>query len=87
MTITAINATVGGRGNVTISFSSQDGDPPSGDVTLQVGFFASRISNRWVWDFSDNKYRYWSQLPTTGETYNTDKAAGITGFVQVPDAS
>ena len=87
VTITAINATVGGRGNVTISFSSQDGDVPSGDYTLQVGFFASKISNRWVWDFSDNKYRYWSQLPTTSATYNTDKAAGVTGFVQVPDAT
>lgn len=85
--ITAINATVGGRGNVTIAFSSQDGDAPTGDYTLQVGFFASRISNRWVHDFSGNKYRYWSQLPTTGATYNTDKAAGITGFVQIPDAA
>lgn len=85
--ITAINATVGGRGNVTIAFSNQDGDPPAGDYTLQVGFFADRISNRWVWDIQGNKYRYWSQLPTTGATYNTDKAAGVTGFVQVPDAS
>ena len=85
--ITAINATVGGRGNVTIAFSSQDGDVPSGDYTLQVGFFASRISNRWVHDFTGNKYRYWSQLPTTGATYATDKAAGITGFVQIPDAA
>jgi hypothetical protein len=87
VTITAINATVGGRGNVTIAFSSQDGDPPSGDITLQVGFFASRISNRWVWNFNDQKYRYWSQLPTTAATYATDKAAGVTGFVQVPDAA
>jgi hypothetical protein len=87
VTITAINATVGGRGNVTIGFSSQDGDVPAGDYTLQVGFFASRISNRWVWDFTDNKYRYWSQLPTTGATYATDKANGVTGFVQVPDAT
>jgi hypothetical protein len=85
--ITAINATVGGRGNVTIAFSSQDGDPPSGDYTLQVGFFASRISNRWVHDFAGNKYRYWSQLPTTGATYPTDAANGVTGFVQIPDAS
>ena len=87
VTITAINATVSGRGNVTIAFSNQDGDPPSGDYTLQVGFFASRISNRWVYDFAGNKYRYWSQLPTTGATYAVDKANGVTGFVQVPDAS
>lgn len=87
VTITAINATVGGRGNVTIAFSSQDGDPPSGDVTFQVGFFASKLQNRWVWDHAGNKYRYWSQLPTTGATYATDKANGVTGFVQIPDAS
>lgn len=87
VTITAINATVGGRGNVTIGFSSQDGDVPAGDYTLQVGFFASRISNRWVHDFIGNKYRYWSQLPTTAATYATDAAAGITGFVQIPDAT
>jgi hypothetical protein len=87
VTITAVNATVGGRGNVTIAFSSQDGDVPAGDVTLQVGFFADRISNRWVWDIKGNKYRYWSQLPTTGNTYNTDKVANTTGFVQVPDAT
>ncbi|CAB4132823.1 hypothetical protein UFOVP257_2 [uncultured Caudovirales phage] len=87
VTITAVNATVGGRGNVTVAFSSQDGDAPTGDVTFQVGFFASRVSNRWVWDFAGNKYRYWSQLPTTGATYNTDKSNGVTGFVQIPDAS
>ena len=85
--ITAINPTVGGRGNVTIAFSSQDGDVPAGDYTLQVGFFADRISNRWVWDIQGNKYRYWSQLPTTAATYATDKANGVTGFVQVPDAT
>lgn len=87
VTITAINATVAGRGNVTIAFSSQDGDVPSGDYTLQVGFFASRISNRWVSDFAGNKYRYWSQLPTTAATYATDKANGVVGFVQIPDAT
>jgi len=87
VTITAVNATVGGRGNVTIAFSSQDGDVPAEDVTFQVGFFADRITNRWVSDIKGNKYRYWSQLPTTGNKYATDKAAGVTGFVQVPDAT
>lgn len=87
VTITAINPTVAGRGNVTIAFSSQDGDVPAGDVTFQIGFFADRISNRWVWDIKGNKYRYWSQLPTTAATYATDKANGVVGFVQIPDAT
>ena len=91
--ITAINATVGGYGNVTIGFSNQDGDPPSGNYTMQAGFFASKLTNRWVWDWATNangnrnKYRYWSQNPTTANPYPTDSAAGTTGFVQIPDAS
>jgi hypothetical protein len=87
VTITAINATVGGYGNVTIGFSSQDGDVPSGNYTMQAGFYASRITNRWVHDFDGNKYRYWNQAPTTANTYAVDAAAGAVGFVQVPDAS
>jgi len=91
--ITAINATVGGYGNVTIGFSNQDGDPPSGNYTMEVGFFASKLTNRWVWDFGNdgygnrNKYRHWSQTPTTAKPYVTDAANGVTGFVQIPDAS
>lgn len=85
--ITAINATVGGYGNVTIAFSEQDGDPPSGNYEMQVGFFASRITNRWVHDFDGNKYRYWTQAPTTANEYSVDAAAGTVGFVQIPDAS
>ena len=87
VTITAINATVGGYGNVTISFTPQDGDVPTTNYTMQVGFYASRITNRWVSDFSGNKYRYWSQSPTTANTYAVDAAAGTVGFVQVPDAT
>lgn len=87
VTVTAINATVGGFGNVTVAFSSVDGDVPSGLYTMESGFYASRISNRWVSDFSNNKYRYWSQSPTTIKTYHTDAANGTVGFVQVPDAS
>jgi hypothetical protein len=56
--ITAINATVGGYGNVTVNFSLQDGDPPSGNYTMQVGGYASRITNKFVYDFAGNKYRY-----------------------------
>ena len=56
--ITAINATVGGYGNVTVAFSLQDGDPPSTNYTMQVGGYASRITNKFVYDFAGNKYRY-----------------------------
>jgi len=84
--ITAINATVGNIGNVTVNFSLQDGDPPSGVYTMEAGFFASRITNRWVYDFNGNKYRYWSQSPTTAKPYHVDAAAGTVGFVQIPDA-
>jgi ribosomal protein L27 len=93
VTVTAINATVGGYGNVTIGFSSQDGDPPSGNYTMETGFYASKLTNRWVWDFGNdghgyrNKYRYWSQSPTTANPYVVDKANGATGFVQIPDAA
>jgi hypothetical protein len=91
--ITAINATVGGYGNVTIGFSSQDGDAPTGNYTMQVGFYASKLTNRWVYDFATNangnrnKYRHWSQTPTTANPYVVDADAGTTGFVQIPDAS
>ena len=48
---------------------------------------ASRITNRWVYDFSGNKYRYWTADATTNNPYAVDKAAGVTGFVQVLDAN
>lgn len=51
-------------------------------------FYASKITNRWVWDFSGNKYRYWhNDTATTSNTYAVDAAAGVVGFVSVPDAS
>ena len=87
VTVTAINSTVGGYGNVTVAFSLQDGDVPTTNYTMQTGFYASRITNRWVYDFAGNKYRYWSQTPTTNNAYTVDAAAGTVGFVQIPDAS
>jgi hypothetical protein len=51
-------------------------------------FYVKKISNRWVWDFSDNKYRYWHNgTATTNNEYSVDAAAGVVGFVSVPDAS
>ena len=90
---TTINGTV--YSNVTLGFSSQTVTAASATfgAPIQVGFFASKLTNRWVWDWNTNaqgnhnKYRYWSQTPTTANTYVVDSAAGTVGFVQVPDAS
>ena len=49
-------------------------------------FYAKKITNKFVWDFNDNKYRYWhNATATTNNTYATDYAARITGFVSIPD--
>ena len=50
-------------------------------------FYAKKITNHFVWDFDNVKYRYWSQGATTNNPYLTDRDAGVTGFVQVLDAS
>jgi hypothetical protein len=53
-------------------------------------FYVSKITNRWVYDFSTppKKYRYWhNSTATTSNDYATDAAAGVVGFVSVPDAS
>lgn len=51
-------------------------------------FYAKKITNHFVWDFNNNKYRYWhNATATTSNTYTTDYAAGVTGFVSVPDAT
>jgi len=98
VTITAINPTTTINGvaysNVTISFSSQTVSTTKGggSTPIQVGFFASKLTNRWVYDWGQdgygnhNKYRYWSQLPTTANAYVKDAASGYVGFVQIPDA-
>jgi hypothetical protein len=51
-------------------------------------FYVKKITNRWVWDFNNNKYRYWhNATATTNNEYAVDAAAGVVGFVSVPDAS
>jgi hypothetical protein len=60
-------------------------------VTTATGnFYASKITNKFVWDFSDTpkKYRYWhNATATTDNTYAVDYAAGVVGFVSIPDAT
>jgi hypothetical protein len=46
-------------------------------------FYAKRITNRWVYDFAGNKYRYHLATATTSNAYAVDAAAGTVGFVQV----
>lgn len=68
---------------------------PTAANTMSIGIIlanttvlnASRITNRWVYDFAGNKYRYWTAAATTNNPYAVDKAAGVTGFVQVLDAT
>jgi hypothetical protein len=54
-------------------------------VTLQdeSTFYAARICNKFVHDWSGNKYRYHLAAATTNNTYAVDYAAGTVGFVQV----
>lgn len=60
-------------------------------VTTATGnFYASKITNHFVWDFSatPKKYRYWhNSTATTDNDYHTDYSAGVVGFVSIPDAS
>jgi hypothetical protein len=53
-------------------------------------FYASKITNKFVWDFSSTpkKYRYWhNATATTNNEYHVDYAAGVMGFVSIPDAT
>ena len=59
-------------------------------TTATTTFYASKITNKFVWDFSTppKKYRYWhNATATTSNEYVTDYAAGVAGFVSIPDAS
>ena len=49
-------------------------------------FRASRITNKWVYDFAGNKYRYWFASATTNNAYPVDAKAGVVGFVQVANS-
>jgi hypothetical protein len=68
---------------------------PTAPNTMSIGIilansttrYASRITNRWVYDFVGNKYRYWTKSATTSNPYAVDAVAGVVGFVQVLDAN
>jgi hypothetical protein len=67
------------------------GSPSHNEMYIGVNtssgyFYASRITNKWVYDFTTpiaKKYRYWLNGATTDNDYATDAAAGVVGFVSV----
>lgn len=63
VTVTAVNST----GNITVSCATQDIADEQANITTT--FNAKRITNKFVWDWSDNKYRYYF-----GDPYNTGTA-------------
>jgi hypothetical protein len=91
--VTAINATVAGVGNVTIA--------TSGNVASQTGVtatdstYASRITNKFVYDFNSDSYAIDGEIGTTSSYYTSNYnpvkyryrlAAPDSIFVQVQSA-
>ena len=84
VTVTAINATVGSVANITVTYASQTFANLTylTNTTISTGFMASRITNKYVWDFGSdgslndnisggfnpNRYRYHLSAPTAATT-------------------
>jgi hypothetical protein len=60
VTVTALNST----GNITVSCSNQT--VTNTQANIKETFNVQHISNKFVWDWSENKYRYY-----LGQPYNT----------------
>lgn len=60
VTVAAINSAT----NVTVSISNQT--VSSEQVNISSSFAVSRISNKYVSDWNNNKYRYWFSAPVVG---------------------
>lgn len=85
--------TNGYKGQCTL-VNKAKADLAAGEMSITVTkadtstFYAKKITNKFVWDFSNNKYRYWhNATATTDNDYPTDYASGVAGFVSIPDAS
>jgi hypothetical protein len=85
----------GNKGQCTL-VNKAKGSLVAGEMSITVTkadsstFYASKITNKFVWDFSSTpkKYRYWhNSTSTTNNTYVVDYATGVTGFVSIPDAA
>jgi hypothetical protein len=59
--ITTINSTVAGLANVTVAVSGNVATQTAQSLTSTL--YASRINNKYVYDFNGNKYRYHLALP------------------------
>lgn len=78
VTVVALNT----AGNVTVSVDTQDVSDEQINVSVQ--FNASRITNKYVWDWSNEKYRYWFSAPSyTAGALSSQPAWQDTVFVQV----
>jgi hypothetical protein len=84
----------GNKGQCTL-VNKAKADLAAGEMSITVTtatttFYASKITNKFVWDFSatPKKYRYWhNATATTSNEYVDDYAARVTGFVSIPDAA
>ena len=85
--------TAGNKGQCTL-VNKAKADLAVGEMSIVVTlasestFYASKITNKFVWDFSatPKKYRYWHNVTaTTSNEYVDDYAARVTGFVSIPD--
>jgi hypothetical protein len=88
VTVTAINSTIAGLANLTVGFSSQTVTAQP-NTTVAVTAYASRINNKFVWDFgSDGSAVSSTSGNFTGTGFNPNRyryhlAAPDATFVQV----
>jgi len=82
VTIVAVNSAT----NVTVSCATQTVSAEQATVTET--FAASRITNRYVWDWANTKWRYWFAAPYTDNTavLSSQPAWQANVFVQVASA-
>ncbi len=79
VTVVAVNSAT----NITVSCATQTVTTAQ-TTTIKETFNVSRISNKYVWDWSNTKYRYWLSAPSTSGTTLSSQPTwqGVT-FVQV----
>lgn len=82
VTIVAVNTST----NVTVSCATQTVSNAQADISET--FAASKINNRYVYDWSNNKWRYWFAAPYTDgvSVLSTQPAWQANVFVQVDNA-
>ena len=82
VTVVAINSTT----NVTVSCATQTVAAEQADITET--FAASRITNKYVWDWTNTKWRYWFSDPYTDavSVLNSQPNWQAVTFVKVDNA-